>query len=51
MSAQPEPDVLASVGAALAQAVFRAADLLYGPWTIAGMPVPSSSSSSGSGSS
>ena len=40
MSAQPEPDVLASVGGALSRAVFGAADLLYGPWTIAGVPVP-----------
>jgi AGCS family alanine or glycine:cation symporter len=35
-----EPGFLASVGAAVSQAVFRAADLLYGPWTIAGVPVP-----------
>ena len=40
MSGQPEPGVLASVGAMLSRAVFRAADLLYGPWTIAGVPVP-----------
>jgi len=40
VSAPPEPGVLASVGAALAQAVFRAADVLYGPSTIAGVPVP-----------
>ncbi len=40
MSAEPRHDVLGSVGAGLSQAVFRAADLLYGPWTIAGVPVP-----------
>ena len=40
MSAPPEPDVLSSVGVALSRAVFGAADLLYGPWTIAGVPVP-----------
>jgi len=35
VSAHPEDDLLASAGAALARAVFRAADLVYGPWTIA----------------
>jgi alanine or glycine:cation symporter, AGCS family len=40
VSAQPEQDSLASVGAMLSRAVFRAADILYGPWTVAGVPVP-----------
>ncbi len=35
-----EPDVIAAVGGAVARAVLRAADLLWGPWTIAGAPVP-----------
>jgi len=30
----PEDGLAPSAGAALAQAVFRASDLLYGPWTI-----------------
>jgi AGCS family alanine or glycine:cation symporter len=35
VSAHPEAGLLASAGASLAQAVFRASDLVYGPWTIA----------------
>ena len=35
MGAHPEDDLLASVGASLAQVVFRASDLVFGPWTIA----------------
>ncbi len=35
MSSQPDVGVLAWVGAALARFVFRAGDLVYGPWTIA----------------
>jgi alanine or glycine:cation symporter, AGCS family len=35
VSAQPEAGLLASAGASLAAAVFRASDLVYGPWTIA----------------
>ena len=35
MSAHPEDGLLASAGATLARAVFRASDLVYGPWTIA----------------
>ena len=35
MSAEPVDDLLASAGAMLARAVFRASDLVYGPWTIA----------------
>ncbi len=35
MSAHPEDGLLALAGASLARAVFRASDLVYGPWTIA----------------
>jgi AGCS family alanine or glycine:cation symporter len=35
VSAHPEDGLLASAGATLAGAVFRASDLVYGPWTIA----------------
>jgi alanine or glycine:cation symporter, AGCS family len=35
MSSQPDVGFLASAGAALARFVFRASDLVYGPWTIA----------------
>jgi AGCS family alanine or glycine:cation symporter len=35
MTSPPEMGVLASAGAALARFVFRAGDLVYGPWTIA----------------
>jgi AGCS family alanine or glycine:cation symporter len=35
MSSQPDVGLLASAGAALARVVFRASDLVYGPWTIA----------------
>ncbi|HSD67337.1 MAG TPA: amino acid carrier protein [Vicinamibacteria bacterium] len=35
MSAHPEAGLVASAGASLARAVFRAGDLVYGPWTIA----------------
>jgi AGCS family alanine or glycine:cation symporter len=41
VSARPEDGFLPSAGAALARAVFRASDLLYGPWTIGpGVEVP-----------
>jgi alanine or glycine:cation symporter, AGCS family len=35
MTSQPDVGVLTSAGAALARFVFRASDLVYGPWTIA----------------
>jgi AGCS family alanine or glycine:cation symporter len=35
VSAHPEDGLLALAGASLARAVFRASDLVYGPWTIA----------------
>jgi AGCS family alanine or glycine:cation symporter len=35
MSSHPDVGILASAGVALARAVFRASDLVYGPWTIA----------------
>jgi AGCS family alanine or glycine:cation symporter len=35
MISHPDVGILASIGAALARAVFRASDLVYGPWTIA----------------
>ena len=35
MGAHPEDDLLASAGASLARVVFRASDLVFGPWTIA----------------
>jgi len=35
VNAHPENGLLASAGAGLAQVVFRASDLVYGPWTIA----------------
>lgn len=35
MSAHPEDGLLASAGASLGRFVFRASDLVYGPWTIA----------------
>lgn len=35
MSAHPDDGLLAAAGAGLARAVFRASDLVYGPWTIA----------------
>jgi AGCS family alanine or glycine:cation symporter len=35
LSAHPEDDLLATAGASLARAVVRAADLVYGPWTVA----------------
>jgi len=35
MSSQPDVGVLAWAGATLARFVFRASDLVYGPWTIA----------------
>jgi AGCS family alanine or glycine:cation symporter len=34
MNARPEDGLLAVAGATLAQAVVRAADLAFGPWTI-----------------
>ena len=41
MSAHPEDGFLSSAGATFARAVFRASDLLYGPWTIGpGVEVP-----------
>jgi AGCS family alanine or glycine:cation symporter len=41
LSPRPEDGFLPSVGAALAQAVFRASDLLYGPWRIRpGVEIP-----------
>jgi AGCS family alanine or glycine:cation symporter len=35
VNAHPDGEVLASAGAWLAQAVFRASDLAFGPWTVA----------------
>jgi alanine or glycine:cation symporter, AGCS family len=35
MISHPDVGILASIGAALARVVFRASDVVYGPWTIA----------------